>query len=79
MNPIIKALEHTKIELKHDKVVSASDSGGSGSMDSDKNTTRVDSQESQISDTEQVIDENIRNSQRWPRQNSVSMNEPLTF
>lgn len=41
----------------------------SGSTDSDRTPVRVDSQDSQVSDTETVTD-----SLRWPRQNSVSFN-----
>lgn len=39
----------------------------SGSTDSDRTPVRVDSQDSQVSDTETITD-----GHRWPRQNSVS-------
>jgi kinase suppressor of Ras 2 len=43
---------------------------GSASTDSDKTPVRVDSQDSQVSDTETITD-----GHRWPRQNSMSMRE----
>ncbi|KAL3272391.1 hypothetical protein HHI36_013868 [Cryptolaemus montrouzieri] len=43
---------------------------GSTSTDSDRTPVRVDSQDSQVSDTETITD-----SHRWPRQNSLSMRE----
>lgn len=42
----------------------------SGSTDSDRTPVRVDSQDSQVSDTETITD-----GHRWPRQNSLSMRE----
>lgn len=42
----------------------------SGSTDSDRTPVRVDSQDSQVSDTETITD-----GHHWPRQNSVSMRE----
>lgn len=45
----------------------ASQTSGSTSTDSDRTPVRVDSQDSQISDTETITD-----GHRWPRQNSVS-------
>lgn len=41
---------------------------GSTSTDSDRTPVRVDSQDSQVSDTETITD-----GHRWPRQNSVSI------
>lgn len=41
---------------------------GSTSTDSDRTPVRVDSQDSQVSDTETITD-----GHRWPRQNSVSL------
>lgn len=55
----------SKQSHESDRTVSVS---GSTSTDSDKTPVRVDSQDSQVSDTETVTD-----SQRWPRQNSVSI------
>lgn len=45
----------------------ASQASGSTSTDSDRTPVRVDSQDSQVSDTETITD-----GHRWPRQNSVS-------
>lgn len=45
----------------------ASQTSGSTSTDSDRTPVRVDSQDSQVSDTETITD-----GHRWPRQNSVS-------
>lgn len=46
----------------------ASQTSGSTSTDSDRTPVRVDSQDSQVSDTETITD-----GHRWPRQNSVSI------
>lgn len=46
---------------------------GSTSTDSDRTPVRVDSQDSQVSDTETITD-----GHRWPRQNSVSYTVCLT-
>ncbi|CAH0564919.1 unnamed protein product [Brassicogethes aeneus] len=45
-------------------------SKNSNSTDSDRTPVRVDSQDSQVSDTDTITDEH-----RWPRQNSLSMRE----
>lgn len=45
----------------------ASQTSGSTSTDSDRTPVRVDSQDSQVSDSDTITD-----SHRWPRQNSVS-------
>lgn len=50
-----------------DRTVSVSGSG-SVSTDSDRTPVRVDSQDSQVSDSETITD---RDTHRWPRQNSV--------
>lgn len=44
----------------------SSDRTASGSTDSDRTPVRVDSQDSQVSDSDTVTD-----GHRWPRQNSV--------
>lgn len=46
----------------------SSDRTASGSTDSDRTPVRVDSQDSQVSDSDTVTD-----GHRWPRQNSVSI------
>ncbi|XP_049825863.1 kinase suppressor of Ras 2 isoform X2 [Aethina tumida] len=54
-----------------DPSVRTTSSGGSTSTtDSDRTPARVDSQDSQVSDTDTITDEH-----RWPRQNSLSMRE----
>nr|CAI5823630.1 unnamed protein product [Callosobruchus analis] len=55
-------------------------SGTSGSTDSDRTPVRVDSQDSQVSDTETVTDGGLgagggAAGNRWPRQSSLSMRE----
>lgn len=56
----------TGSQQSHDSDRTASVSG-STSTDSDRTPVRVDSQDSQVSDTETITD-----GHRWPRQNSVS-------
>ncbi|XP_044728562.1 kinase suppressor of Ras 1 [Chrysoperla carnea] len=71
----LEELAETQTSNDSDKTVSACGSGGSGSTDSEQTPVRVDSQESQVSDNE-LVSENARNLQRWPRQNSqLSMRE----
>lgn len=57
----LNTLHHDQQSRDSDRTASVS-----GSTDSDKTPVRVDSQESQVSDTETITD-----GHRWPRQNSV--------
>ncbi|EFA08276.1 kinase suppressor of Ras 2 isoform X1 [Tribolium castaneum] len=61
----LNTLHHDQQSRDSDRTASVS-----GSTDSDKTPVRVDSQESQVSDTETITD-----GHRWPRQNSMSMRE----
>lgn len=60
-------LTSSQLSRDSDKTISVS---GSTSTDSDRTPVRVDSQDSQVSDTETITDVH-----RWPRQNSLSMRE----
>ncbi|XP_045476148.1 kinase suppressor of Ras 1 isoform X2 [Harmonia axyridis] len=57
----------SQLSRDSDRTISIS---GSTSTDSDRTPVRVDSQDSQVSDTETITD-----GHRWPRQNSLSMRE----
>lgn len=66
--PVSPSSHHDEFQFPrtNDRTVSVS---GSTSTDSDRTPVRVDSQDSQVSDSDTVIDGN-----QWPRQNSVSLN-----
>lgn len=62
--PPITTVHEEVITMASERTASVS---GSTSTDSDRTPVRVDSQDSQVSDTETITD-----GHRWPRQNSVS-------
>ncbi|XP_018561202.1 kinase suppressor of Ras 2 isoform X2 [Anoplophora glabripennis] len=70
--PITTTLHHdlTSSQQSRESERTASQTSGSTSTDSDRTPVRVDSQDSQVSDTETITD-----GHRWPRQNSLSMRE----
>ncbi|KAK9730071.1 Phorbol esters/diacylglycerol binding domain (C1 domain) [Popillia japonica] len=65
--PPITTVHEEVITMASERTASVS---GSTSTDSDRTPVRVDSQDSQVSDTETITD-----GHRWPRQNSLSMRE----
>lgn len=57
-------------QLSRESDKTASQTSNSNSTDSDRTPVRLDSQDSQVSDTETITD-----GHKWPRQNSLSMRE----
>lgn len=65
--PIITTVHEEVVLSQQDRENNRTTSiSGSTSTDSDRTPVRVDSQDSQVSDTETITD-----GHRWPRQNSV--------
>ncbi|KAJ8972622.1 hypothetical protein NQ314_000078 [Rhamnusium bicolor] len=74
--PITTTLHHdlTNSQQSRESDRTASQTSGSTSTDSDRTPVRVDSQDSQVSDTETITD-----GHRWPRQNSGQPPEAIIW
>lgn len=71
--PAVASPRHHEIintQLSRESDKTASQTSNSNSTDSDRTPVRLDSQDSQVSDTETIGD-----GHKWPRQNSLSMRE----